>query len=313
MNRWRKLGVITLALLAAGAVRLPLELALTRELRDARLLSPPLDIDTRDHIGQTSAAVALGGLQTLVATFYNLRAFTFFEDLAWDDVYKTYCTVVDLAPHTGYYWEAGAHHQAMNASSYYLHDEQLDLAPLRRQAAARAAVLRGRAFIERGIRNNPDDWNLRRFLGSLLLDRQKYKMLGDPDATFSAAAAAYRAAAASPDSLPLMRRFELYALARVPSRRDEALALARTLYAEPANRTPTLLCIVFSLEIQANPRVLEPVAAAIALFGSAEAAYGDLGNYWLRGGARLPIDGVAQALLGLEEKQGIPAAASVLK
>jgi hypothetical protein len=313
VKRWRKLWVVTLALLVAGAARMPFELALTRQLRDARLLSPPLEIDTRDRIGQTSSAVALGGLRTLVATFMNLRAFTFFEDRAWDDVFTTYCTVVDLAPHTGLYWETGAHHQAMNAASYYLNDEELDAPPLRRQAAARAAVLRGRAFIERGIRNNPDDWKLHRFLGSLLMDRGKYRMFGDPDATFSTAAAAYRAAAACPDALPYIRRFELYALARVAPRRDEALALARKLYTEQGNRTPTLTCIYFALAIQANPTVLEPVAFAVQVFGSAEAAHRDLGNYWLRGGARLPVDGVAAALHGLDEMLGTPPEKRVLR
>lgn len=313
MKRWRKPGVVMLAVLAAGALRMPCEQALTQQLVAARLLSPPLDIDTRDRIGQTSSAVALGGLRTLVATFLNLRAFTFFEERAWDDVFTTYSTVVDLAPHTGYYWEAGAHHQAMHAARYFLYDEELDLPPLRREAAARAAVRRGRAFIERGIRNNPEDWRLHRFLGFLLMERGKYRMFGDPDETFSAAAAAYKAAAACPDALPYIGRFELYALARVGSRRDEALALARKLYAHPENRVPSVRCIYFALEVRANPAVLEPVEFAIQVFGSAEAAHRDLGNYWLRGGVRLPIDGVATALQGLEEKLGIPPENGVLR
>ena len=313
MKRWRKFGVVTLAVLAAGAVRMPFEQALTQQLLAARLLSPPLAIDTRDRIGQTSSAVALGGLRTLVATFLNLRAFTFFEDRAWDDVFTTYCTVVDLAPHTGYYWESGAHHQAMHAARYFLYDEELDLPPLRREAAARAAVLRGRAFLERGIRNNPDDWQLHRFLGFLLMERSKYRMFGDPDETFAAAAAAYRAAAACPDALPYIRRFELYALARVGPQRAEALALARKLYADRGNRVPTVRCIYFALEMQANPGGLKPVDWAIQVFGSAAAAHRDLGNYWLRGGVRLPLDGVAVALQGLEEMLGIPPAKGVLQ
>jgi tetratricopeptide (TPR) repeat protein len=311
--RWRKLWMVLLALLVTGAIRMPFERAFTRELQAVGLLSPPLEIDTRDRIGQTSSAVALGGLRTLVATFLNLRAFTYFEDRAWDDVYTTYCTVVDLAPRTGYYWEAGAHHQAMNAAAYFLRDEQLDLSPIRREAAARAAVRRGRAFVERGIRNNPNDWRLHRFLGLLLMDRGKYRMFGDPDETFQAAAIAYRAAAACPDALPYIRRFELYALARVASRRDDALAMVRKLYADPGNRVPTLRCIYFALEMQAGAGVLEPVEFAIQVFGSAESAHRDLGNYWLRGGVRLPIDGVALALKGLEERLNIAPDMSVLQ
>ena len=71
-----------------------------RELRAAGLFPPPMEIGTRDRIGQTSSAVALGGLRTLVATFLNLRAFTFFTEQRWDDVEDTFDTIVDLAPRT---------------------------------------------------------------------------------------------------------------------------------------------------------------------------------------------------------------------
>ena len=138
-------------------------------MRDRRAaFAAPLEIATRDRIGQTSSAVALGGLRTLVATFLNLRAFTYFTEQRWDDVADTYDTIVDLAPHTRYYWETGSWHLAYNAASYYLNDSELP--PLRRREAWRASILRGRAFLERGIRNNPDDWSLLANLGMLLSD-----------------------------------------------------------------------------------------------------------------------------------------------
>lgn len=313
MKAWRKAVVVGVAMLGVGVLRLPLEAGLNRDLHRAGLLSPPMEIDTRDRIGQTSAVVALGGLRTLVATFLNLRAFTFFEMRRWDDVHATFCTVVDLAPHTGYYWESGAHHQAMNAAGYFLFDEQLDWPPLRREAAARAVVQRGRAFIERGIRNNPNDWRLYRFLGYLLTDRRKYRFFGDPDATFAAAAAAYRRAAECPEALPYLRRFELYALARVASRRVEALELARELHADPANHRPTLLSVLFALENELGSGGAGGAARAVELWGSAADAHRDLANYWLSGGARLPVGGVVVALQQLEAQLGIPEDQGVLR
>ncbi|MCX6878893.1 MAG: hypothetical protein NTW21_34545 [Verrucomicrobia bacterium] len=304
MTRWRKPLMVLVALLVAGALRMPIEVALTGELRAAGLLPAPLAISTRDKIGQTSSAVALGGLRTLVATFLDLRAFTFFTECRWDDVADTFDTMVDLAPHTAYYWETGAWHQAFNAASYYLNDSGLP--PLRRTAAWRASVLRGREFLERGIRNNPGAPKLNAYLGFLLTDRNKFRAFRDDDATFSAAADAYRIAADSGAVLPYVRRFQLYALARVPSRNAEALALARTLYQSPSNRTPTMQCVCFALEVHANPSPIDPKTFAVSIFGSAENAYGSLSNYWLRARERLPVHGVASALKALEAQLGIP-------
>jgi hypothetical protein len=122
---WRKTGIVAIALLVFGGLRLPFEARLSGELRAAGLFPPPLEIGTRDKIGQTSSAVALGGLRTLVATFFNLRAFTFFTEQRWADVGDTFETIVDLAPRTRYYWETGSWHQSYNAASYYMNDSKL--------------------------------------------------------------------------------------------------------------------------------------------------------------------------------------------
>ena len=173
-----------------------------------------MEIGTREHIGQTSSAVALGGLRTLVATFLNLRAFTFFTEQRWADVAETFDTIVDLAPRTRYYWETGSWHHGLQCGV---------LLPERFQAAAAApprglAVLdhaRAGAFLERGIRNNPDDWSLYASLGFLLSDSNKFPAFRDTNATFAAAAEAYRKSAETGKALGYVRRSQLYSLARV--------------------------------------------------------------------------------------------------
>ncbi len=309
MKHWRRPLIVLAATLLVGAVRLPLEAALTAELRGAGLLAAPLAVGTREKLGQTSATVALGGLRTLVATFLNLRAYTFFTEARWDDVADTFDTIVELAPQTIYYWETGASHQAYNASAYYLNDS--DLPPLRRDAAWRAAVLKGRAFLERGIRNNPGNPKLNAYLGYLLIDHNKSRAFRDHDATFLAAAQAYQTAADAPDSLPFLRRFQLYSMARVAGHQAEALDLARQLYQNQGNRTPTLQCVYFALEMGAYPMLFDPERLAIALFGSAEKAYATLSNYWLRANDRLPVHGVASAIRALEAQLEIGADKSV--
>lgn len=294
-----KITLLAVALLAFGAARISFESKLSAELRAENLFPPPLEIGTREKIGQTSSAVALGGLRTLVATFLNLRAFTFFTEQRWDDVEETFDTIVDLAPRTRYYWETGSWHMAYNAASYYLNDSKLPA--LRRREAWRSSIIKGRAFLERGARNNPDDWSIQASLGFLLSDTNKIAAFRDPNETFAAAAEAYRKAAETGKALAYVRRSWLYSLARVEGREGEALAFARSLYDEGRqNRTPTLLMLLLVLEAHENPE-MDVAKRAIELFGTPEKAYEALSSYWQRTRERFPVYGVAAGLESLEK------------
>ena len=306
-----KSAVLLVALMAFGAARLPYEAGLNRELRAAGLVPPKLEIGTRERIGQTSSAVALGGLRTLVATFLNLRAFTFFTERRWADVEDTYQTIVDLAPRTRYYWETGSWHMAYNAASYYLNDSQLP--PLRRREAWRTSILKGRAFLERGIRNNPDDWSLRASLGFLLSDSNKFIAFRDPNETMAAAAEAYRTSAETGMARAYVRRSWFYALARVEGRESEALAFARELYAAgETNHTPTLLMLLIVLEAHENPD-MDTAARGIELFGDAKAAYDAFSAHWFRSiRERFPVYGVPAGIRALEKELGIEPEKSIL-
>lgn len=310
MKNWQRNAILTVALLAFGAARLPFEAGLAKELRAANLSPPAMEIGTMDKVGQTSAAVALGGLRTLVATFLNLRAFSFFEEKQWAKVADTYDLIVDLAPRTTYYWDSGSWHSAYNASSYYLNDSELP--PLRRKEAWRTSVKRGRAFLERGIRNNPDNATLWAQLGYLLSDSLKYSAFGDPDKTFAEASEAYRRAAETGKAPPYVRRAQFTALARVKGKEAEALAMGRSLYAEKVNRTPTLQTLLLVLEAHQNP-AMDVTARAIEIFGTPEKAYEALSLHWQRTRERFPVYGVAATLESLEKMLAIPAARSIFK
>lgn len=311
MKLWLKSAILAGALLAFGGARLSYEAGLGAELQAAGLAPPRLPIDTRDKIGQTSSVVALGGLRTLVATFLNLRAYTAFSEQRWEAIEKTFNTIVALAPHTRYYWETGSWHLAYNAASYYLNDSKLP--PLRRREAWRLYILKGRAFLERGVRNNPTDWGLLANLGMLLSDPNKFTAFRDPSAAFAAAADAYRQAAATGKALDYVERAQLYSLARVNGQEREALALARKLVADsPRNRTPTLLMLLLVLEAHENP-ALDGAQRAIELFGTPQKAYDSLSGHWQRTRERFPVDGVSAALHALEQKLAIPEEQSILR
>lgn len=297
--------VICLAVIAAGGVlRMPYEAGVTAELRKTGLLMPKPPVETSERIGQTFSAVALGGLRTLVATFLNLRAFTSFTEKKWDKVEAAYNTIVELAPRTRYYWEAGWHHMAYNAAADCFTDTSRPL--YRRKDEWRTWIHKGRAFLERGIRNNPDDGTLWSDLGFMLTDSNKFVAFRDQQECFSTAADAYRRADETGNALGYVRRARLYALARVKGREGEALALARSLYSEGTrNHTPSLLSILFALQVWENP-LANMGDRAVTLFGTPERAYQDLSNYWQRTREKLPMNGVAEAMAELENRLNLP-------
>ena len=310
MIRRRKYLILLVALFVMGAIRLPVEDSLSRELRDLGLHREQLDISTRDKIDQTSAAAAIGGMRTLVASFLSLHAHTLFSEQRWDELGQTYGGIVDFAPHTRYYWEAGSWHLSYNAASYYLHHSSMS--SLRRREAWRSFVHRGRAFLERGIRNNPDDWSLHRNHASLLMDPNKLIAFEDRDQCLLAAADSFQKAIDLGGNQPMqMSRLRFYCLARVPGHEQDSLNLARSLYVDPRNRTSTLLILLYVLECHADPdRDVEELA--LQLFGDAEKAYNALTLHWRRTREGYPMDGVALGLARMEQLLDIPMPRSVL-
>ena len=310
MTQGKRYAVLGLAILAAGGLRMPFEQQLTDELAEAGLLPPKLEQRTGEKIGQTFSAVSLGGLRTLVATFLNLRAFTFFTEQRWSEVGDTYEIIVDLSPRTRYYWDTGSWHQSYNAASHFLYGSELP--PLRRKANWRACILRGRDFLERGIRNNPDDPILKHRLGTLLSDPNKIAAFGEPGTAFEAAYEAYMSAARLEDRRGFSKRFALYSLARVPGREKEALDLLKEIEAEGGPLPPTFYGLSYTLRHHAEPT--RPVMDLVdSIFPSRKAAYETLRGQWLRTRDRFPLFGVAEAVALLESELKIPPERSVLK
>lgn len=310
MTQGKRYAALGLAILAAGGLRMPFERQITDDLQAAGLLPPKLEQRTGEKIGQTFSAVSLGGLRTLVATFLNLRAFTFFTEQRWGEVGDTYELIVDLAPRTRYYWDTGSWHQAYNAASYYLYGSELP--PLRRKANWRASILRGREFLERGIRNNPEDPILKHRLGTLLSDPNKIAAFGEPGDAYEAAYEAYIAAAGLENAQGFSKRFALYSLARVPGREKQALVLLKEIEAEGGRLPPTFFGLSYTLRHYEAPA--RPIMDLIdSTFPSRQAAYETLGSQWHRTRDRFPVFGVAEALAHLENDLKIPPERSVLK
>jgi len=303
MDRHRRHLLLALAVLVLGGLaKLPLERALTTDLRERELLRPPLELETTRKLGQGFWAVSLGGLRTLVATVLNLRAQEYFEGQKWTQLTDTFGTIVQLAPFTEYYWDIGAWHMAYNAAAWHQHSSP---APeLRRRAEWRNWIERGVDFLEEGLRHNPDDWRLWNNLGRIHSDPNKIL-------DFEAAAEAYASAVATGDAPSFVARAEARARARIPGREDAALPLVRRLHDQPGGDLPTMQALRFVLEHRADPeRDLRELA--LSIFDSPERAWERLGDYYLSIRDRYPMDGVATLLRRLEDELGIPPQRSML-
>lgn len=294
-SRRRPLFTAAAVLLAAGAVRMPFEQAMTEDFRKQGLLSQPLELELKEKLGQNSSAIALAGLRTLVATFTQLKVTEHFSRQQWPELERAMNTTVQLAPRGTYYWDIGAWHIGTNASTYYGHEAGLP--ELRARAEARRWVIKGREFYCRGIRNNPDDWQLHAALGNLCSDVFRF-----PDDEM--AVEAYRGAVATGKAPPGVRRALMFAEVRTGKDPEKSLAEVRELLKDPRNRVPTLLCIRYVLEQKLHPTD-DPVGRAVEIFGSQEKALRNLGNYFLNIYERYPMEGVETVVRLLEYHKGI--------
>lgn len=288
-------ATVVLALLAiagGGALRLSFERDMTAEFRQRGLLGKPIEQDVRERIGQDKWSVALAGLRTLVASFASLRATTQFENANWPGLAESVKTTVEMAPHTEYYWDIGGWHMAYNASSYYRYDDK-ERSRLSAEAEGRRWVELGRDFYQRGIRNNPDNWQLAVRLGNLYSDWFRY-----PDD--AKAAEAYRHALETGQADP--RVFRLLVAARARAGEDPATLLGdleMMLAEDRTSRVPTMLCLDYALRAKLKPR-LDRLALALGIFGDEARALRLLGTYFTNVEDRLPQDGVEEAVRLME-------------
>lgn len=285
-----------LALLAtSGLLRQPFLHQLVLSFRQQQLLAQPLNISVTEQIGQTSSAIALGGLRSFVASFTNLRTYEYFTQTRWADIEKSANLTVQLAPHDRYYWDIGAWHLGVNASGYYASDSNLP--PIRARAERNRWIRKGREFLENGTRYNPDNplmfWSLGRLYGDPFRDPDDVK-----------ATQAYLRATQLGADLPHMRRTLVYSMARSKDHPQELRKRLKELLQSHENRLPTILCIQFALLAQDQPN-LSRYDLAIKIFGSEERALRLLSNYFVDIRERLPLDGVEVAIRLIEAKHHI--------
>lgn len=252
----RKEYILAVAVLVVfGWLKLNFEQKLSQEYQAAFFHGAKLDLGLREEIGQNGYLAALSGFRAAVADYLWIQANTAWENTEWGRLALLLNNVVALQPRSVLFWDTAAWHMAWNASVAALNNPNQPREALRLKAQREYFDL-GRDFLERGIRNNPDRYEL--YLAMGRLEMEKYK-------DHCAAAAAFRKAAEFESAPAYLKRFAAYETARCPETEREGYEMLRKLYLMGGEeRQPTLLLLLAQLQekfdVPKDQRVYNPPA-----------------------------------------------------
>lgn len=276
-----------LAMLVLGGLVLQLPTGQLRRAEQAAGLLPPmpgLAVSGQDALTEQLFFFTLGGLRSLAAEVLTLDATTAWMERDWPRAERRWQTITSLCPRRPNYWINAARDMATNAAAHAQHDETLGARE--QEHLVRSYIARGERFLHEGIAHNPESALLHMSLGDLYADLNRR-----PD--FAKAAAAYHRAVELGAS-PLYSRHEFYSLCRIRGQEQAAWRLGRQLYESPAQRVPSLLCLLFVLQHKIEVPEAEQLSA-VQLFGSEQKARQALARFE-RNQLRFPVSGISSYL-----------------
>jgi len=151
--------LVAILLVGVGLALLPVENSVRAERLRLKYGGARVTFELREAIGQNLAIALLAGLRGLVADFLWIQSHGFWEKREWLRQYRDIEVVVTLQPQSVMFWDLGSWHMAWNIGYGALSD------PANRTKAEgikreREWHEKARAFLERGIENIPNRYDL---------------------------------------------------------------------------------------------------------------------------------------------------------
>ena len=231
------------AILVFGVLKLPAERQLASEHRQSHFADAELDLDLREKVGQLGFVAALSGVRAVLAEFLFIQAHAAWERTDWGRLLLLFRQVTALQPHVTLFWDMAAWHMAWNASAAAVNDPSQPRLALRVKAQREYFAI-GKDFLERGIKNNPDNPKLYESMARLY--REKYN-------DHARASEFFRKAADCPGAPSYDKRFSAYELSYCQGWESQAYLQLRRLYDEgERERLPTLIKRLKYLETKLN-------------------------------------------------------------
>jgi len=236
-------ALVLAMVLAFGVMKLPAERELFVQHRHLHFRGVELNLDLREQLGQLGFIAALSGFRSAVADIRFIQAHVAWERTEWGRVLWLFRQVTTLQPRVVLFWDMAAWHMAWNASVAAMNDQTQPRLALRIKAQREYFAL-GKDFLERGIKNNPDQPQLYESLARLYKDKYQDHVR---------ASEFFAKAAALPGAASYDKRFSAYELSYCDGREREAYDRLRQLYNAGENeRLPTLIRRLKLLEEKLN-------------------------------------------------------------
>lgn len=164
--------MVALVLWAPALFTAPLERRIHAERARLKYGGARVSLEMRDRIGQGMAIALLAGFRGVVADFLWIQSHGFWERREWLRQYRNIELVTTLQPQSILFWDIGQWHMAWNIAYAARTDPnnrtQAEGIKRERQWHERAA-----AFLQRGIENVPNRYELYFMMGWLYYDKFK--------------------------------------------------------------------------------------------------------------------------------------------
>jgi hypothetical protein len=194
-------------LLAIGLALLPLENSVRAERIQLKYGGARVSIKLREAIGQNLAIALLAGMRGVVADFLWINSHGYWEKKEWLRQYRNIEVVATLQPQALMFWDLGQWHMAWNIGYGVLSDpkNRTKAEGIKRE---REWHEKAREFIERGIENIPNRYDLYFTMGWLYYEKLS-KDCDQPPCreAFCKAVEYFRKAASFPDAPQFVMRF----------------------------------------------------------------------------------------------------------
>ncbi len=160
------------------AITVPIKLSWERSLdssyQELKLGGASLSVELRSKLSQNLAVALLSGFRGIVADFVWINGHVAWENQVWYKLKEAIELSVVLQPHSISFWDLGGWHMAWNASYAESTNPKYSSKALRTKMQ-REWIDAGKKFLEEGIKNNPETYELHFRLGWLI-----YQKLNDP-------------------------------------------------------------------------------------------------------------------------------------
>ena len=164
--------LVTLLLFAAGLLLRPVENSIHAERKALKYGGSDVSLEMRDRLGQGMAIGLLAGFRGVVADFLWIQSHGFWEKKEWIRQYRNIELVTTLQPQSVMFWDLGQWHMAWNIAYAALTDPEnrTKAEGIKRQ---REWQERARDFLDRGLENIPNRYDLYFMMGYLYQEKFK--------------------------------------------------------------------------------------------------------------------------------------------